>query len=150
MAIRGRSINRVFSVLYFVGLFYVVFGIRIYPIFYFRVSHGYNFNILKSFPDLNNVHYGINLFSKYDWWLNILMFIGFPISLKNIWTEISLGKILLVGFITSFLIELFQYLFDLGVADINDLISNSIGIIIGICFLLSRYILKEIKKEKVN
>jgi glycopeptide antibiotics resistance protein len=45
----------------------------------------------------------------------------------------SFIKVILTGFMFSFIIETLQFVFYKGVAEIDDLILNSLGILIGYC-----------------
>lgn len=137
MAVRFKIINKLIVYTYFFLLFFAVFGIRIWPVFYFRVSHGYNLNVFKNYTDLKNFHFKLDHFMKYDWWLNIILFMPFPFCLRYMSPLIGIGKLLLMGLLTSVSIELLQYVFDLGLADINDVISNSLGVIIGVLIMKS-------------
>lgn len=68
---------------------------------------------------------------------NILMFVPFPIFIKLIKREMIWWKTILVGILSSLLIELIQLLTDIitryptHVCDIDDLILNSIGVLAG-------------------
>lgn len=147
--IRRRDVyNRLFLIAYFLFLFFAVFGIRMYPVFHFRVAHGYNLDLFNSFTDLKNQHYNLDILSRYDWWLNILMFIFFPLSLRHLSNDIKLGKIILIGLITTVSIELLQYLLDLGLADLNDVFANMIGVLIGATFIKIKEVSTEVKRKR--
>lgn len=64
---------------------------------------------------------------------NIIFFIPFGFILGKI-LEGKRKKIVLIGFLSSAIIELSQYLSARGLAEIDDVISNTIGTVIG-CFL---------------
>jgi len=148
MAVSFKIINKLLVCMYFFLLFFAVFGIRIWPVFYFRVSHGYNLDVFKNYTGLKNFHYGLDHFMKYDWWLNIILFMPFPFCLRYISPLITIGKLLLIGLMTSVSIELLQYVFDLGLADINDVISNSLGVIMGVLIMMSASSIVESRKRE--
>ena len=128
---RKSLFSRIFVLTYFFILFFAVFGVRLLPIFNFRVAHGYNFNVFKHLSDVKRSTYDLNIFSRYDWWVNITLFLFFPFAFRVLIPASRVYKIFIVGIFLSISIELFQYLFDLGLADINDVIANSIGSFVG-------------------
>lgn len=81
--------------------------------------------------------------------LNILMFIPFGFLVPAIWKERrSLKKIALMGFGLSFIIETLQ-IFTFRCTDIDDLIFNTLGAILGyyIWIIFSRFALKRAVPE---
>lgn len=60
---------------------------------------------------------------------NILIFIPLGLLLKM--KDLSPKKIFLLGFLLSFTYEFLQYIFSIGVTDITDIITNTIGAILG-------------------
>ena len=65
---------------------------------------------------------------------NIILFIPFGITMKSFGVK-SLKRTILIGFVTSLFIELFQTVFALGTFECDDLMHNTIGTILGYCFL---------------
>ena len=63
---------------------------------------------------------------------NIIIFIPLAFFLVNIFGVYSKRKIILIGFLISFSIELIQFVLRIGVPDIDDIILNVTGVIIGI------------------
>ena len=65
-----------------------------------------------------------------------------PIAYKRI---NSFVKVFSVGFLSVILIEVFQFITKLGSFDVDDIMLNSIGIIIGyfLIWLVNRFIIKE-------
>ena len=61
--------------------------------------------------------------------LNVLLWIPFGAWLRLRTTNYKIAG--MSGFIFSFAIETTQYIFSLGVSDINDLIANTLGFVIG-------------------
>ena len=60
---------------------------------------------------------------------NIIIFIPMGIMLKCM--GVSTKKSVLIGFITSFILEMMQYILAIGVSDITDIVTNTSGVIIG-------------------
>lgn len=79
---------------------------------------------------------------------NIILFVPFGVLLKLFLSERehNLLKSVFIVMVTSFLIESTQYITRIGVSDINDLILNTAGGLIG--FLLSAMLIKWIGKNK--
>jgi glycopeptide antibiotics resistance protein len=66
---------------------------------------------------------------------NILIFIPFPFLLCYLLAIRSNRKLLLISTITSFCVEAIQYILNIGVADIDDLLLNTLGALIGVLLL---------------
>jgi glycopeptide antibiotics resistance protein len=67
---------------------------------------------------------------------NLLLFIPFAIAWQSIGNKMYSNSIFIVQiFCFSFSIELIQYCFSIGVADIDDVILNTLGGVIGVLFL---------------
>jgi len=124
-------LKRIFGIAYFLTLFFAVLGIRLSPIFNFRISHGYNLDLFKQVSDFGKINNNISLLSRFDWCINIIMFLFFPFALRFLVPGLSIYKIIVLAILTSIFIELMQYFLDVGLADINDVIANSIGAILG-------------------
>lgn len=67
---------------------------------------------------------------------NVVIFIPFPFLIWYLLKIKSYRKLLLISACTSFCVESIQYLFNIGVADIDDLLLNTIGASIGLLLLL--------------
>ena len=65
---------------------------------------------------------------------NLLIFIPFAIYLKMLNKDNE--KIILYGLIFSLVLEISQFIFKLGATDITDLITNSMGTVIGVYFYI--------------
>lgn len=65
---------------------------------------------------------------------NVLLFIPIGFLLHIVLRRFKLKFTLLIGGAFSFMIEFLQFAFHKGIADINDVICNSIGLIIGVEF----------------
>lgn len=86
----------------------------------------------------------------YNLYGNILWFVpmGFGAAYLSC-KKHSFFRTLSIGFFASLTIEVLQYLFGTGIPDIDDLIFNTVGTIIGIfLFQLVRWILVKIKKNR--
>ncbi len=78
---------------------------------------------------------------------NLLIFVPFGIYLKMLNKDNK--KIFLYGFIFSLILEISQFIFKLGATDITDLITNTLGTIVGVyIYVLLEKIFKN--KEKIN
>ncbi|QQP69692.1 VanZ family protein [Carnobacterium sp. CS13] len=99
---------------------------------------------------------GVTLFDYYyNLYGNILWFIPMGFGAAYLTTKRHyFFKTLLLGSVVSFSIETMQFLFHTGVADIDDLIFNTIGTLVGlILFEACQWIfykVKGIKKRKIN
>lgn len=82
---------------------------------------------------------------------NAIAFIPFGILLSTLWEEKSVIKRILPIFLTSLSFEILQFIFSIGASDITDLITNTIGGIIGICiFVIFKKMLKDKCSKVVN
>jgi glycopeptide antibiotics resistance protein len=137
-----RFLKNISSILYFSTLIYIFFFAR-------RRRHTtYNELNLVPFkniiPETNSIHdfgsfnYNSNLVG------NIIIFIPFSFILIEGFKVSKLSMVVLIAFIASFMVEFLQYIFKVGVADINDIILNTTGAVIGyyIYSIYKRYIIK--------
>lgn len=72
----------------------------------------------------------------YENLMNVVVFMPFGFLMGTIWHSIGLWYVIGVGCLLSFFIELFQFVFAKGFSEIDDLIHNTIGCIIGLGFWL--------------
>ena len=74
--------------------------------------------------------------------LNILLFVPFGYLLPRLWKRAERWRrVVLCGFVLSLLIELTQLVTHLGMFDLNDLMNNSLGALLGwgcFCLVLRR------------
>lgn len=107
---------------------------KIYPLFYSYMLAYHN----CSFREWRNLV------------LNIFMFVPYGMLLPLIFPKMQKAyKTYLAGFLTSFLIELLQLVLKRGVCELDDLMNNTIGTMIGFgLFAFLSYIKGIIKKEK--
>ncbi len=66
---------------------------------------------------------------------NIILFIPLPFFFSVVFKIESAGKIILYAFILSICVEVTQFIFSIGVADIDDILLNTLGAIIGVFML---------------
>lgn len=123
----------IFSVTYFIAFLYLVFFAK-------RRRHqsDYFLNIVplkNTFKGWANINYSIGreVFSFYSNLVgNVVLFIPFSIISVVVFNIQSRARIILLSFGLSFVVELLQYVFRVGVADIDDILLNVTGALIGI------------------
>ena len=128
--------------IYFMFLCYVVFFTS------GRFSNHYN-NEINFIPIKNSIHTFLTLNKNdrrefYDFYLNlfgnIILFLPFAFILRSAFNIGKLKPVLLLTILLSAAIEMVQYIFQIGLADIDDIILNTIGAIIG--FFLYRIFIR--------
>ena len=137
MTNKGMDISkkRVYDILYY-GILCLYFVILFWILFQRRASGGIRILNLAPFSTISSYFY-INGEILHGYGLvnligNILIFVPMGIYLSLITKKTSIrDNTILVAFI-SLGVEILQYIFALGVADIDDLILNTIGGLIGI------------------
>lgn len=135
MLLKKCTLYRLLGWSYLFLLLFAVLGIRIYPGFKFRVAKGYNLKVYIHLPSLGKMNHHFNLLSQFDWLMNIALFIFFPLAIRCLAPKTRLLKVLIWGMFSSICIELLQYFFDLGLADINDVMANTFGCAIGVVMI---------------
>jgi len=87
---------------------------------------------LSLFSDLIDVYHnaGTGRF-VYLFFGNIAWFLPFGFLLPLLLNKTSLIKVAAAGFMFSFVIEASQYVFRKGVAELDDLLLNTLGVVIG-------------------
>lgn len=63
--------------------------------------------------------------------LNILLYLPMGFLLPLIMPKLRIGRVVLIGFLASLLTETVQLVFHLGWFDVDDLINNTLGTLIG-------------------
>ena len=93
---------------------------------------------LTLFADLINIYNNVGMSYQFLRLFlgNILWFVPFGFLLPMLLTRASFLKIIAIGFMFSFAIEASQFIFYKGVAELDDLILNTIGVAIGYSFFL--------------
>lgn len=85
--------------------------------------------------------------------LNVLLFVPFGFFLPMLWKEFrSIKRVALAGIIATFFIEISQ-LFTGRATDIDDIITNSIGTLIGYfigCFVTKNFTKRTLSDSKIN
>lgn len=105
------------------------------------------------FVETTKLTQGTSLFDYYyNLYGNILWFIPMGFSAAYLMKKKhSFLRSLSVGVAVSFLIEAMQFLFYTGISDVDDLIFNTIGTIIGIgLFEISQWLYKKWQKKKTS
>ena len=96
-----------------------------------------------------------NHFSAREWSniiLNIMMFVPFGFLLPLVSKKFQIfWKTYLTGFLFTFLIEMTQLLFNLGICELDDFMNNTVGAMIGYGFYrLFMFIVKKWKKQEAK
>ena len=129
-----RIFKLTFSITYFIVLFYLVFFVNRRK---YNYSHNLNIvpirNTMVGFRHISDLGY-FNFYSNLLG--NILLFMPLPVIAISVFKINRFFNIMLLCFSLSFSIELMQYVFRVGVADIDDIILNTLGAFIGYCFFL--------------
>ncbi|WP_157950233.1 VanZ family protein [Vallitalea okinawensis] len=133
---------------YLIALCYVLFFIST------RVDTYNNINLIP----LRTIRLYINYFDYFTfsiWFLNIfgniLLFIPFGCLLPLISKINRFWSVLLVSLITICTAEIMQHLFMVGELDVDDIILNTIGVIIGYLFYkFLRYLVVNRLKNKIS
>jgi glycopeptide antibiotics resistance protein len=123
----------IFTGSYFIILFYLVFFIS-------RRRGGYSYDInlvpvrntlreLNYLTEIGRFNYFSNIFG------NILLFFPLPIILKMYLKVYKFSTVLFISMLFSIAIETLQYIFRVGVADIDDVILNTVGACFGYYFI---------------
>ena len=86
-------------------------------------------------------------FSKLDVYGNVILFIPLGIYINLLIKDIKISKSICIMATISFIFEFSQYIFAIGASDITDIITNTIGGIIGIVIYLA---IKKIFKERIK
>jgi colanic acid biosynthesis glycosyl transferase WcaI len=118
---------------YFIILFYLVFFIG-------RRRSGYSFDVnlvpvrntlreLRYIAGIGRFNYFSNIFG------NILLFFPLPVILKWSLKAYKFSTVLMISMLLSITIESLQYIFKVGVADVDDVILNTVGACIGYYFI---------------
>lgn len=79
---------------------------------------------------------------------NIFLFIPLPVILLCLAVTKSTGRTMLIAFAVSVLVELLQFIFYRGVADIDDILLNLIGAGIGI--MIYKHLIEKWEARMIN
>lgn len=128
------------TTIYFLYLFWAI-------IFKFQLSLYYlpNLQYINLVPFAES-SFQSGEFNTFEVLGNLLIFVPFGIYLNLLPSKLSYPKqIILIGTVSLF-VELLQYIFSIGVSDITDLITNTLGGILGILLYL---LLKKFSANKL-
>jgi len=123
----------IFTGSYFIILFYLVFfiGRR-------QGGHSYDINFVPVRNTLRELRY-LNEIGRFNYFSNIfgniLLFFPLPVILKMYLKFYKFSTVILISILLSISIETLQYIFRVGVADIDDVILNTLGACIGYYFI---------------
>ncbi|WP_179197780.1 VanZ family protein [Hymenobacter crusticola] len=119
-------------------------SVTIYIVFFARRRRGLSERFLNVVPikyklvelaklsphfDKEWYNFYLNLFG------NIALFVPFPLLIFLVIGVNESYKFIFISFFTSLLIEIMQYTFKVGVADIDDILLNTIGAIVGVALM---------------
>ncbi len=154
----GFLINISLRILLAVAIFQVLWGIikkkipRVFiwilGILYTAVLLG---TVLFKSPDVRSVNLNpLTLLSDFSFIpfyviANFLCFVPLGMFVRYIIPNVNRSFLLVGGFLLSLLFEIVQYIFKLGVSDVNDIIMNGLGFAFGVWIML---LLRENKKIK--
>ena len=85
---------------------------------------------LVPFADLVNVFIADKRAFIYLFFGNILWFVPFGFLMKRV-TNMTTAKIILLVFLLSLCIETMQFIFGVGIFEIDDLLLNTVGVLLG-------------------
>lgn len=129
--------------IFFIAYFVLILMLSLFK-YGTRVDASINLNPLSIVDDFNYMSTTIVVIA------NLLMYIPVGVGIKLNFNKIKNYKLSIVFLIYILIVESIQYIFKLGIFDIDDIILNFIGFYIGI-FILDKYLLKtggEINEEK--
>ena len=136
----NKILKYIFTLIYFIAFAYIVFFSRQrFNITAQDVEKHLNliplintfnwFIAMEGYPENFQWHFYSNFFG------NILLMIPFPSICLYVLGIYRLKYIILTGILISCLIELIQWYLSIGIPDIDDVILNSTGVLIGSCIL---------------
>ncbi|MGC4036266.1 MAG: VanZ family protein [Chitinophagaceae bacterium] len=136
-----RAIVKISGVLYLALLFYIFFLARRRPKPSFEWGGHHSLHLVPFYDKFKSFRhffrYGlksqVNLLA--DVFGNVVLFIPLAFILVIVFHVNNLRKVVLICFIISFAIEASQYFLRIGTADIDDLITNTVGAIIGVTLI---------------
>ena len=98
----------------------------------FNLSNAFSGGEINFIPilDLVKVFFADKRAFVYLFFGNIIWFVPFGFLLKKL-TRMTAAKIIFFGFLLSLFIEIMQFIFGTGVSEIDDLLLNTLGAVIG-------------------
>ncbi|OOG75320.1 VanZ family protein [Algoriphagus sp. A40] len=129
--IKSRKLTLVLFAVYLIVLFWTI-------VLKFNIQFPNRGNL----SGVNLIPYGGDLFpnNKFELGellLNILLFIPLGLYVGILFKEWSVGKKILLSFLTSLLFEVLQFIYKIGIFDTADLINNTLGGTIGLLIYLA-------------
>ena len=117
--------------------------------------HSFAGGIGEIYPLFYSYKEAWNHFSAREWRniiLNVMMFVPFGFLLPLVSEKFqAFWKTYLAGFLFTFLIEMTQLLFNLGICELDDFMNNTVGAMIGYGFYrLFMFIVKKWKKQETK
>ncbi|MEE0884264.1 MAG: VanZ family protein, partial [Faecalimonas sp.] len=117
--------------------------------------HSFSGEMGEIYPLFYSYKEAWNHFSAREWRniiLNIMMFVPFGFLLPLVSKKFQVfWKTYLAGFLFTFLIEMTQLLFNLGICELDDFMNNTVGAMIGYGFYrLFMFIVKKWKKHETK
>ena len=139
--IKRKSLSYLFATIYAVTLIYIVFFSRrrrgMHTLFNYRSANLIPFKnkilYLSAHDYVLRGNIGYSFYS--DLFGNILLFAPLPFFLSQLAGINSFRKTVAVSAVTSFTIEIIQFISGIGIADIDDLILNTTGACLGFLLL---------------
>lgn len=99
----------------------------------------------KTSVNLIPFHYDVETSSHFEEvWLNVLIFV--PFGLFSQMLNLGYRQSLLTGFSFSLVMEFCQYILKIGATDITDIITNTLGTIVGVVLYI--FFIRIIKSQK--
>lgn len=145
--------------------FLIYISILIYKVFikaygnYYRVPmkyRDYNLTLFRSIKRFTQAfdHYSFEV-CFYNIYGNILAFMPIGFLLPFLYSKLKFLNVLIIGFVMSLGIEVCQYITYLGTFDVDDLLLNTIGVVLGYVFnKFSIYLVEQnwifVKKEEIK
>lgn len=156
---RAPAVNRRREVLLWVLVFYLL---CLYQITVFR--YGINPELWFAWGDsLDSVNltpfvHTIKLYYAYTKWFfiynllgNIVWFIPLGTLLPAVFSRCHFLRTTVIGFLCSLSIELLQFIFATGISDIDDLMFNTLGTVLGfLLYLLGRRICRAVSRRNAT
>ena len=128
------------KILWFVFILYLAVLLRI-TVFRsgFSIMDAFSGGEINIVPisDLIKVFLSDKRYFVYLFFGNIIWFVPFGFLLRRL-TKLSLKKIIFFGFLLSLFIETMQFIFGMGVSETDDLILNTIGVVVGAVIPIKR------------
>lgn len=154
---KGKVFFNIVSILYVICLLRIVLFKRVTLIH--LIKYGINpakrALYLTPFVGISNIFKGLyNFFGVFQNYIgNIVLFVPLGLIVNYYKKEISYKRCFFYGALVSISFEIIQYIFAIGTSDINDVITNSIGALLG-CFLYKKILQKskneDIKRNKIS